>query len=734
MAESINLRKRLIGKEDIDFDTTGEGVKSPFFTASGERKELAKINASHFPLTSETREKLNASNVDKALSVLSDKVDNFEATDVLTDDLTVTFSAEDDAETIQNTIDLQKKNLNGHTLTFVFPDSLDQMLYTSLVWQDFFNGTVVISGGKDGSRVAIYDHLDINSLFRIYRCQCEVRIEYFYFVHQNSPYAVSVESSSAVILKGCHFSGVKANETYAVNSIAGNAAFIECDFYEDQEIYPPAGGDGAGKVLGEIFAYSGATPPEGAYLLNGQSISHCRELYPKFWEWLEINAGQMTETPVYKAWTMPALAANGTPGGADYAVEASSGTVSGYDAYKSFDGTFGGSKTFACIDNQKTGSLTWYSPVKLKITRLTLQNSSAATVKELPATFEIFGSNDNSSWTSLVTGTLASTATSATQIVDIPESQYGVGTPGYQYLKFEGTNGGGEDLKFPEITLYGEEYLYTSYAGDGNILTLSNEAYEYTLAGTGVCGGFVIDSTMGSVRLPSVVNGTLWGADISNIGQSLAAGLPNITGGFTLSYAAASALTGSFEGSNYTKATSGESWVSNGNRTVNMDASSSNSIYGNSDTVQPPAIRVSWCIQVFNAATELSEQQSAQLASEMQLKAQVDLANVNSNLDFVVETWKDGAGGWYRKYRSGWVDQGGIVPDGSAAAVTVNFWVEMADSKYTPVVTPSSSGSGSATSRVLSAYDRTVTGMTIFLIDTSNEGTSWRVEGYAATE
>jgi hypothetical protein len=48
--------------------------------------------------------------------------------------------------------------------------------------------------------------------------------------------------------------------------------------------------------------------------------------------------------------------------------------------------------------------------------------------------------------------------------------------------------------------------------------------------------------------------------------------------------------------------------------------------------VQPPAIRVSWCIQVFNAATGLSTQESAQLASQMQMKAQTDLANVTNKL------------------------------------------------------------------------------------------------------
>lgn len=91
-----------------------------------------------------------------------------------------------------------------------------------------------------------------------------------------------------------------------------------------------------------------------------------------------------------------------------------------------------------------------------------------------------------------------------------------------------------------------------------------------------------------------------------------------------------------------------------------------------------------WCIQVFNAATELSTQESAQLASQMQMKAQTDLANVTANLDFVVESYNDNAGNWYRKYRSGWIEQGGFSPNGTAPTVT--FLQPFSDTNYTLIV------------------------------------------------
>lgn len=264
MAESINLKKRLIGKEDINFDIAGTGETEKFFTSDGGQKVLTKINASHFPLTRSSREKLNATNVDEALNLISDKVDNFEANDALTEDVTVSFLPEDDnIETIQNKINQQKKNLNGHTISFLFPVSLAQNLYSTLIWKDFYNGTVIIAGGTDGGRVAIYDKQDINALFKIYRCQCEVRIEYFHFVHQYSIYAVSAESSSAVILKGCQFSGMAGASSAAVHHINSSHAFIGCEFYEDEKS-DPAGLDAylpltGGTMTGDIVFAGGNT-------------------------------------------------------------------------------------------------------------------------------------------------------------------------------------------------------------------------------------------------------------------------------------------------------------------------------------------------------------------------------------------------------------------------------------------------------------------------------------------
>lgn len=49
-----------------------------------------------------------------------------------------------------------------------------------------------------------------------------------------------------------------------------------------------------------------------------------------------------------------------------------------------------------------------------------------------------------------------------------------------------------------------------------------------------------------------------------------------------------------------------------------------------------------------------------QIITALTAKADVDLNNVSSNIDYVVEAWQSDDGSmWYRRYKSGWLEQGG---------------------------------------------------------------------------
>lgn len=110
------------------------------------------------------------------------------------------------------------------------------------------------------------------------------------------------------------------------------------------------------------------------------------------------------------------------------------------------------------------------------------------------------------------------------------------------------------------------------------------------------CGKFVLDVVNKTVRLPLIVNILEGTINSTQVGDLIEAGLPNITGhGFGFGYKgfvtySSGAMSTSNENpdANYGASSSGD-WRSFNNH---FDASKSNSIYGNSDTVQPQTIRV----------------------------------------------------------------------------------------------------------------------------------------------
>ena len=118
-----------------------------------------------------------------------------------------------------------------------------------------------------------------------------------------------------------------------------------------------------------------------------------------------------------------------------------------------------------------------------------------------------------------------------------------------------------------------------------------------TLSAFGQVGKFVYNygsdgTTVVSVRLPSVVNiqGLI---DLQNLGVTVAAGLPNITSRVE---SVTGRVTGAFsDGGRAGNIGAGTQVVT---RWADLDLSTSNSIYGNSDTVQQEAIQYPYFIQI----------------------------------------------------------------------------------------------------------------------------------------
>ena len=168
--------------------------------------------------------------------------------------------------------------------------------------------------------------------------------------------------------------------------------------------------------------------------------------------------------------------------------------------------------------------------------------------------------------------------------------------------------------------------LIKSLVATGNNISCTQDQFNADVSATGNCGKFVIDNTNKTIRLPKITTFIQGLTDLSNIGHSIEAGLPNITGSLVSNPDSSNAgldapATGSGAISSTSKTSSGSN-VDGTNWSVwggfTFDASKSNAIYGKSSTVQPNATQFPYYIvlasgykssalvKIDNIATELN--------------------------------------------------------------------------------------------------------------------------------
>lgn len=266
-------------------------------------------------------------------------------------------------------------------------------------------------------------------------------------------------------------------------------------------------------------------------------------------------------------------------------------------------------------------------------------------------------------------------------------------------------------------------------AGTVRTLNLADWANEVSVYGQ--CGAFVISGS--AVRLP-LINGFIQGLGTgTDKGATVAPGLPNITGN-AKNYSTLSG--GGWNGGALYggSAVNADIQILGGSASykrvqINLDASRANAIYGNSDTVQPPAIKYNYCIQVFNAATNLSIQESAQIATTLQGKADVNLGNLSAHtaidancpVDYIIKRGT-GTNTWYRIWKSGWLEQGGVWTAANTGAVTVNFGVAFASTDYCILKNRGSNDTGGTSNRTIGFYSCTTSSATTY---SCAAGNSW---------
>ena len=159
-----------------------------------------------------------------------------------------------------------------------------------------------------------------------------------------------------------------------------------------------------------------------------------------------------------------------------------------------------------------------------------------------------------------------------------------------------------------------------------------------------------------------------------------------------------------------------------------LNASQSNSIYGNSDTVQPPATQMYLYFFVGNF-TQTAVENTAGLNAEL-FNRKVDTGH--QVIAFQAPTAENNYT-WYRKYADGWVEQGGaIVGLTDWANRTIDLPITMRDRGYSYVQSPIMNTSTGPGSWAIGVTLKTETQITSRFYANNGYLPTWEVKGMAA--
>lgn len=225
---NLGIRSRLLGKEDILFDTGNVDAVESFVDAFGKERLLTAVNASHVPLggdaLSETGKKDVASaivDLSRKEKELSKKVGNIIG---LEGDHTYEMEglgSEDTAALLSYINDEIHNRLNNRTLTIKLDANGSP---TDFMVSRLYGGkTVVDLNGKTIRASAV-------PALRISDCDCMVEVKNGTIDQGDAPVGVEVLSTGSVSFIEVTFTANGTTEQYAVRCAGSNASFKGCSF------------------------------------------------------------------------------------------------------------------------------------------------------------------------------------------------------------------------------------------------------------------------------------------------------------------------------------------------------------------------------------------------------------------------------------------------------------------------------------------------------------------------
>lgn len=289
----------------------------------------------------------------------------------------------------------------------------------------------------------------------------------------------------------------------------------------------------------------------------------------------------------------------------------------------------------------------------------------------------------------------------------------------YNYLVNEYTNGTShtDTITTPDGTAYTVDYKTVN---GKKVVDYSNvEQVDNLYNAIGSAWYYVINQEDMTFRLPQSKNYECYTSDSSRLGLDVSAGLPNLTGSFRSdgkTYYSGMAY--------YADDITGEglSWSSSGSDAlVRLDASLSNPIYGNSDTVTPAHTEFYLYFKISNAVQNLELLDVGKVMEEAVLRSNCDECEV------VIETYRNGSS-WYRIWSDGWCEQGGYsAGTGSWGTATITLLKPYADTTYNILVNRYAASSIFTSSSNESARGSSANGA---VVENSQTTTDFKIQSY----
>lgn len=281
---------------------------------------------------------------------------------------------------------------------------------------------------------------------------------------------------------------IENNELYAVDPQFTGGKVLATDSNGDIVESNLLANDVFSRNIGEIVQSTMPLTDAGLHLLDGSLLQ-----YGSYKAFIDYIAELYADQPIIDVpFVQPVLSADGTMGGDSFAVAISDYSSLGGSAYYAFDGTTSTKVyTYASSAVGCSFNLVMYNPKSLKVSKLSITNNADSPC--LPVVnYAVYGSNDNSTWTELVTGTNTNTTVAGTWNINITTDNY------YKYIKFACLSGSPHSSGY--YAQVSEVKISATYKDSAIFCTEEN--WQTAVTTYGVCGKFVYDSVNNTVRLP----------------------------------------------------------------------------------------------------------------------------------------------------------------------------------------------------------------------------------------